>query len=50
MLQLNSAGREEFATMDVRVSYRTRVYSDAHPDITRGDAVYSYRYCGSCCY
>ena len=39
------AGREEFTTVDVRVSYRTRVYSDAHPDITRAYAVdVFYRY------
>jgi len=41
-LQLNSVGRDDvelYSSVDVRVSYRTRVYSDADPDVTRAYAV-----------
>jgi len=42
VLQLNSLGRaddELFGAVDLRVTYRTRVYSDVRPDITRAYAV-----------
>jgi len=48
--QLNSLGRDDadlYSSVDVRVSYRTRVYSDVQPDITRAHAVdVFYRYDG----
>jgi len=39
VLQLNAAGREEGLLADVRVSYRTRVYSETQQDITHPFAV-----------
>jgi len=39
MLQLNNAGREEGLLADVRVSYRTKVYSEIQQDITHPYAV-----------
>ena len=41
-LQLNSLGSDDEAllnTVDLRISYRTRSYSDGHPDITRAYAI-----------
>jgi len=39
LLQLNNLGHEDGNLPDLRITYRTRVYSDTHPDITHAYAV-----------